>query len=210
MITRPRLRARGRATPGTLLRWHKRMVAVKWRRPNPPGRPPISNELEALILRLARKNRRWGVVRIQGELRCLGHRVAASTSRRILRSNRIPPPAQRDEAWRTFIRAHANTALATDFFRVDCAATRTRLNVAFVIEIDTRRVLLLGITEHPTTTWVTHLARELAWQLEAAEHRFTHLTRDRDAKWTDAFDAVFASICVDVVKTAPQSPQMNA
>ena len=72
------------------------------------------------------------------------------------------------------------------------------------------RVHLLGITEHPTGQWATQLARELTWQLEETGHRFTHLTRDRDAKFTDAFDAVFASLGIDIVKTAPQAPRMNA
>jgi len=204
------LRGHRIVTPGTLLRWHKRLVAAKWRQPKPPGRPPISDELIALILRLARENRRWGVVRIQGELRRLGHRVAASTIRRILRSNRVPPPAHRDDAWHTFLRTHATTLLATDLFHVDCAVTLTRLYVAFVIELDTRRVHLLGITEHPTAAWATQLARELAWTLEDSGHRFTHLVRDRDAKFTDAFDAVFSAIGIEIVKTAPQTPRMNA
>src|ERR1700749_2973407 len=85
------LRACRIVTPGTLLRWHRRLVAARWRQPRPPGRPPVPDELVALILRLARENTRWGVVRIQCELRRLGHRVAASTIRKILRTHRIPP-----------------------------------------------------------------------------------------------------------------------
>lgn len=98
--------------PGTLLRRHRRMVAASWRQPRPPGRAPIPDDLVQLILHLARENHRWGVVRIQGELRRLGHRVAASTVRKVLRSHRVPPPARRDEAWRAFLRAHAATLMA--------------------------------------------------------------------------------------------------
>jgi putative transposase len=68
------LRARQIVTPGTLLRWHQRLVAAKWRQPRPPGRPPVPEELVALIVRLSRENTQWGVVRIQGELRRLGRR----------------------------------------------------------------------------------------------------------------------------------------
>jgi putative transposase len=196
-------------TPGTLLRWHRRMAAAKWSQPRLPGRPPIPDDLVALIVRLARENRRWGVVRIQGELRRLGYRVAASTIRKILRAHRVPPPAHRDESWSAFLRAHAATLLATDFFHVDCVLTLQRLYVAFVIETGTRRVHLLGITAHPTSSWATQLARNLAGQLEEAGHRFTHLIRDRDAKFTAAFDAVFASIGISVRPTAPQAPRMK-
>jgi len=204
------LRARRLVTPGTLLRWHQRLVAAKWRQPRPPGRPPVPDELVALILRLARENSRWGVVRIQGELRRLGHRVAASTIRKILRAHRVPPPSGHDGSWRVFLRAHADTILAADFFHVDCAFTLSRLYVAFVIELQTRRVHLLGITRHPTGQWATQLARNLAAELEDAGCRFTYLIRDRDAKFTTAFDAVFESIGITTLPTVPQAPKMNA
>jgi putative transposase len=115
------LRARRIVTPGTLLRWHQRLAAAKWRQP----RPPVPDELAALIVRLARENPRWGVVRIQGELSRLGRRVAASTIHKLLRARRIPPPSGHDGSWRVFLRAHAATFLATDFFHVDCALTLT-------------------------------------------------------------------------------------
>jgi hypothetical protein len=143
------LRARRVVTPGTLLRWHRRLVAAKWRQPRPPGRPPVRDELVALVVRLARENTRWGVVRIQGELRRLGHRVAASTIGKILRAHRIRPPSGNDESWRVFLRAHAATFLTADFFHVDRAFTLTRLYVAFAIELQTRRGHLPGVTRHP-------------------------------------------------------------
>ncbi len=204
------LRAARIVTPGTLLRWHRRLVAAKWRQPRPPGRPPVPDELVALIVRLARENTRWGVVRIQGELRRLGHRVAASTIRKILRAHRIPPPSGHDRSWRVFLRGHAATLLAADLFHVDCALTLTRLYVAFVIELQTRRVHLLGITRHPTGQWATQLARNLVCELEEAGARFTYLIRDRDTEFTAAFDAVFASIGIRTLPIAPQAPRMNA
>jgi len=201
------LRARRMVTPGTLLRWHLRLVAARWRQPRAPGRPPVPDELVALIVRLARENTRWGVVRIQGELRRLGNRVAASTIRKILRAHRIP---RHDGSWRVFLRAHAATLLAADFFHVDCAVTLSRLYVAFVIEHQTRRVRLVGITRHPTGQWATQLARNLAGELEEAGCRFTCLVRDRDAKFTAAFDVVFASIGIRTLPIAPQAARMNA
>jgi hypothetical protein len=150
------------------------------------------------------------VVRIQGELRRLGHRIGAGTIRKILRSHRIPPPAARDDRWRTFLRAHAATILAADFFHIDCAVSLTRLYVAFAIEHDTRHVHLLGVTRFPTAAWATQLARELTAGLADAGRGLTHLIRDRDSKFTAAFDAVFTAYGIEVATTAPQAPRMNA
>jgi putative transposase len=150
------------------------------------------------------------VVRIRGELRRLGYRIGAGTIRKILRSHRIPPPAVRDDRWRTFLRAQAATILAVDFFHIDCAVSLTRLYVAFVIEHETRHVHLLDVTRFPTAAWATQLVRELTADLADAGHGFTHLIRDRDSKFTAAFDAVFTACGIEVVTTAPQAPRMNS
>jgi transposase InsO family protein len=204
------LRLRRIVTPGTLLRWHRRMVTRKWTQPRSPGRPPLDSGLVELIVRLASENRTWGVVRIQGELRRLGHRIGAGTIRKILRGRRIPPPTGRDDQWRAFLRAHARSIMAIDLFHVDCAFSLTRMYVAFVIEHRTRRVHLLGVTPHPDGAWLTQLARDLTANLAETGHRFTRLIRDRDGKFTGAFDAVFTAVSTEVLLAAPQTPRMNA
>ncbi|MFD4652596.1 integrase core domain-containing protein [Streptomyces sp. NPDC058441] len=207
------LRRHRLVTPGTILAWHRRLVRRKWRQqPGKSGRPPLAEELTALILRLAHDNPTWGYLRVQGELRRLGHRAAAATIHRVLRRNKIPPAPTRatEHTWHAFLHTQADTLLATDFFHVDCAITLKRLYVFFMMEVGTRTVHVLGVTPHPTGDWGTQQARNLFLQLGDRAHPFRYLIRDRDAKFTQAFDAVFAGNGIQVLKAAPQAPKMNA
>ncbi len=196
-------------TPGTVLRWHRRLVTRKWTYPNRTGRPPVSPEIIALIERLATENRSWGYIRIQGELLKVGRRVSASTIRRVLKNLKIPPAPKRhaDTTWRQFLHTQASTMLAVDFFHVDCAMTLRRLYCFFVIEVGSRYVHILGVTANPDGPWITQQARNLLMDLGDRAADFRYLIRDRAGQYTGAFDAVLADGGIKAVKIPPRSPR---
>src|SRR5919198_554935 len=196
-------------TPQTLLRWHRDLVRRKWTQPQrPAGRPPVDDRVRELVLRFARENPGWGYPRIAGELLKLGLRVSPSTVRRILLANRLEPaPRRSGPNWREFLRQHAATVLACDFFTVETLSLR-RFYVLFFIELESRRVHLAGCTTNPTRGWVTQQARNLSFTGLFERVRF--LIHDRDSKFAAAFDEIFLSEGIKVIHTPIRAPQANA
>jgi putative transposase len=206
-----KLRQHRVVTPGTILRWHRRLVAKKRTYPPRRGRPPVQDAVASLIERMAKDNPTWGYQRIRGELLKLGHRVGASTIRRVLQGLRIPPAPVRDTdtTWRQFLRAQASTTLACDFFPVDCAVTITRISVFFVLEVPSRSVHLLGTTTNPDGRWTTQQIRNLLMDLGDRADQFRYLVRDRAGQFTASFDAVLADTGIHVVRIPPRCPRAN-
>jgi hypothetical protein len=186
------LRAHRLVTPGTVLRWHRRLVARKWAYPNRTDRPSASAEITMLIERLATENHGWGYKRIQGELLKIGHRVGASTIRRVLKNLKIPPAPKRhtDTTWRRFLYMQAASILAVDFFHVDCAVTLQRRYCFFVIEAGSRYVHILRVTANPDGPWTTQQLRNLLMDLGTHAAGFRFPIRDRAGQFTGSFDPV--------------------
>lgn len=198
-------------TPETILRWHRKLVRRRWTYPHRrPGRPPLPAQTVELIVRLARENPRWGYLRIVGELKKLGVMVSKGSAANVLRHHHIPPaPRRAGPTWTDFLRSQAKSILATDFFTVDSVLLR-RYYVLFVIEVERRVVHLLGVTANPNGPWVTQVARKFATECEDTGRRVQFLIRDRDAKFTDSFDQVFASIGAEIILTPVRAPRANA
>ena len=198
-------------SPRTLLRWHASLVRRHWIYPRrTAGRPRTAPAIRALVLEMARDNAGWGYRRIHGELTGLGYQLAPSTVWQILKDAGIDPaPRRSGQTWRAFLQAQATTILAVDFFHVDTVILH-RLYVLFFIEHGTRRVHLTGITAHPTGEWVTQQARNLLMNLENQADGVKFLIRDRDAKFTAAFDAVFSAAGARIIKTPVRAPRANA
>ena len=197
--------------PETLLRWHRRLVANHWTYPHRRlGRPAVAAEVRELVLRLARENRSWGYVRIVGELRKLGIDVSATLVRNILRAAGVSPAPERDRlSWRSFLRQHAATTLACDFLTVDTVLLR-QLYVLVFICIGSRRIEYMACTSNPDGDWMLQQARNLLMNLDDHGRRPRLLIHDRDSKFSRAFDAVFHSDGVRVIRTPVRAPNANA
>ena len=199
-------------TPATLLAWHRKLAAKRYdtSRRRKPGRPPTVPGITRLAVRLAQENPLWGYRRIHGELTKLGVTVAPSTVWEILRASGIEPaPRRSDPTWRQFLHAQAAGIVAVDFLHVDTVLLK-RLYVLVFIEHGSRRMHLGGVAAHPTGEWTAQQARNLALSLDKRFEDIKFLIRDRGSSFTRSFDAVFEATGARILRSAVQTPRMNA
>jgi putative transposase len=206
------------ATPDTLLRWYKQLIAQKFdgstqRRQR--GRPRVDEEVEQLVMRMATENPTWGYRRIQGALANLGHRIDKITVRNILRRHHIDPAPKRRAggmSWAQFLKLHWEVLAATDFFTVEVATWHGLVTyyVLVVMELATRRVEVAGITPHPTAVFMQQCARQLTDPFDGFLLGKRYLLHDRDTKFPQAFDGLLTASGVEPIVLPPHSPNLNA
>src|ERR1022692_3172525 len=199
--------------PSSILRWHRDILRRRWARRSRcghTGRPPTRRSIRSLVLRLARENESWGYRRVHGELAVLGVTVAPSTVWQILKDVGIGPAPRRDgPGWAEFLRSQAQAILALDVFTAGLL-NGAKVYVLAVTGHGSRRIQVLGATEHPAQSWVAQQARNLLMDLDDIGIRVRLVLHDRDASFSAAFDAVFQSAGITVIRSAVQAPRTNS
>jgi transposase InsO family protein len=205
------------AKPETILGWFRKLVAQKFdgsKHRSYPGRPRIDGEVEALIVQMARDNSGWGYDRIVGALANLGHAVSDQTVGNVLRRHGIAPAPERGQttAWKDFIAAHMAVLAGMDFFTAEVLTWRglATYYVLFVIQLESRRVTLAGITRHPTEEWMEQVARNLTDADNGALLGQRYLLHDRDTKFCVGFRSILRDGGVEPLRLPPSSPDLNA
>ena len=199
------------ATPDTLLRWHRHLIARKWTYARRPGRRNVFVEIRRLVVRMAEENPTWGYTRIQGALKNVGHRVGRSTIRRILKATGLPPVPQRPTSWETFLKAHWGSIAAADFFTTEVWTWQGLVTyyTVFIIDLASRRVEILGSTPHPDALFMQQIVRTLT-MAEAGVVSLQVLICDRDRKWSHDVRRRLWDAGIRIVLIPERAPNANA
>jgi transposase InsO family protein len=199
------------ATPDTLLRWHRQLIARKWTYASTPGRRGVMLEIQRLVVRMATENPTWGYTRMQGALKNVGHRVGRSTIRRLLKAAGLPPVPQRPTSWDTFLRAHWGVIAGADFFTTEVWTWRGLVTyyTVFVIDLASRRVQILGSTRYPEALFMQQIIRTLTMAERAALDVHV-LICDRDRQWSRDVRRQLHDAGIRVVLTPERAPNANA
>ncbi len=191
--------------PDTLLRWHRRLFKLLWKRKSKPKGQPARLAQETInLIRMMRRDNRWGAERIRGELLKLGIRVSKRTVQKYMFG--IGDPGEPGgQSWSTFIANHAGEIWACDFLQLYDVLFRP-LFALFFVKLDNREVVHLNVTRSPTDAWAARQLREATPFAEAPRY----LIRDNDYKFGSKFAAVADGAGIEIVGIPPRSPNCNA
>jgi len=205
------------AKPDTLLRWYRELIAKKFdgsRFRKSVGRAPMGEEIEGLVLRMARENPSWGYDRIVGAMANLGHKVSDQTVGNILKRHDIPPAPKRKQttSWKDFIRSHMAVMVGTDFFTVEVLTLKglKTYYVLFFLRLESRRICLAGLTQHPDQEWMEQIARNVTMEGTGFLTNCRYLLHDRDSKYCASFRHLIEAEKVKPLALPPHSPNLNA
>ena len=200
------------ATPDTLLRWHRQLIARKWTYARQPSRRNVLLEIRRLVVPMAEENPTWGYTRIQGALKNVGHRVGRSTIRRILKAAGLPPVPQRPTSWQTFLKAHWGVIAAADFFTTEVWTWQGLVTsyTVFVLDLASRRVQILGSTPHPESLFMQQIVRTLTMADTGVVDAPQVLICDRDRKWSHDVRRRLGEAGIRVVRIPERAPNANA
>ncbi len=204
------------ASPETILRWYRELVAKKYdgSQQRGRGRPKKTAEIAVLVVRIAKENERWGYTRIMGALKNLGHEIGRNTIKRILLENGIDPAPERGRrmSWATFIKAHLGVIVGMDFFTVEVVTWLglVRYHVLFVIDIASRKVEIVGMAANPGGPCMEQMARNLVDAVDGFLVGKRYVLIDRDPLYTEGFRRILEQGGVKAVRLPPQSPNLNA
>jgi putative transposase len=201
-------------TPRTFSRWLKgEPKDGQPKRQRKPGRPRTPDEIREWVVRMARETG-WGYSRILGELKKLGIRaIAKSTVKNILKEHGLDPGPKRGEGtWTDFLKRHAATLYACDFFSKKVVTLRgvVEVFILFFIHVSSRRVHIAGMSTRTTQVWTAERARESLCFLAGYAGERPILLRDHDTKFEGGFDAALWENGVRVQKVGPRAPNLNA
>ena len=200
------------ATPDTLLRWHRQLIARKWTYARASERRGVLCGIRQLVVRMAKENPTWGYTRIQGALKNVGHCAGRSTIRRILKTAGLPPVPERPTSWHTFVKAHWGAIAGADFFTTEVWTWHGLVTyyTVFVIDLASRRVQILGSTPHPEALFMQQMVRPLTMAHDGVVDRPRMLICDRDRKWSGDVRRRLQQAGIRVLLSPVRAPNANA
>jgi len=176
------------------------------------GRPKLEEDVRDTIIRI-RKETGFGYTKVMQQLRRLGVHVSRQTVKNVIVEAGLgPQPGDHPDTWHKFLKRHAETLWQCDFACKKKWTTKGLVDVYFMvfIHLGSRQIWISPCTENPTGDWTAQQGRNFQMHIDDNSLKCETLMRDRDRKYTDAFDTVFKSDTCKIKLTPIRSPNLQA